>query len=182
MQSGNRADRPELSEALRRAKLTGQPSWSPSSTASPTQCRASPLYRTAARGSSPRTCRRLVNSPSTFSPPFLRQSARLSYAHERGLGAAKARGVKLGNPNGAAPLRRAGKGKQAAVSARRAAVDSRTKELVGEAARLKACGASALRQSAEGLNRERIEAPRGGAWHPSGVKRLLDRAARLGAE
>jgi DNA invertase Pin-like site-specific DNA recombinase len=103
----------------------------------------------------------------------------ISTRTKEALRAAKARGVKLGNPNGAAPLRRAGKGNVAAVKARKATVDSRTLELAGEVKRLQASGAATIRQIAEGLNRERIEAPRGGAWHPSGVKRLLDRVATL---
>jgi hypothetical protein len=41
-----------------------------------------------------------------------------------------------------------------------------------------AAGAQSLREIARGLNERHIEAPRGGSWHPLGVKRVLE---RLGA-
>ena len=83
--------------------------------------------------------------------------------------------MKLGNPNGAAPLRRAGKGNVAAAKAVKAAAQSRALDLAGEVAAIRAAGAESLREIAQGLNERHIETPRGGRWHPSGVKRLLDR-------
>jgi DNA invertase Pin-like site-specific DNA recombinase len=92
--------------------------------------------------------------------------------------AAKARGVKLGNPNGAAPLRRAAKGNVAAVEACKAGAHSRAQELAVEIEAVRAAGSTSLREIAQRLNERHVEAPRGGSWHPSGVKRLLE---RLGA-
>jgi DNA invertase Pin-like site-specific DNA recombinase len=94
------------------------------------------------------------------------------------LKAAKARGVKLGNPNGAAPLRRAGKGNAAAIKACKAGAEGRARELAAEIEAVRAGGAQSLREIAQGLNERHIASPRGGEWHPSGVKRLLQ---RLGA-
>lgn len=94
------------------------------------------------------------------------------------LKAAKARGVKLGNPNGAAPLRRARKGNAAAIEACKAGAEGRARELPAEIEAVRAGGAQSLREIAQGLNERHIEAPRGGSWHPSGVKRVLE---RLGA-
>lgn len=79
------------------------------------------------------------------------------------------------NPNGAAPLRRAAKGNVAAVEACKAGAQSRALELAAEIEAVRAAGAHSLREIAQKLNERHIEAPRGGSWHPSGVKRLLER-------
>jgi DNA invertase Pin-like site-specific DNA recombinase len=91
------------------------------------------------------------------------------------LAAAKARGVRLGNPNGAAALHRAGKGNVAAVAAnqgRAAAWADERAALIEEA---RAAGATSLRGLAEWLNVKGVQAPRGGLWQPTTVKRLLGR-------
>lgn len=182
VESGERSDRPELAEALRRAKLTG---------ATLVVAKLDRLSRSVAFLST------LQDSGARFIAADMPEANELtvhilaavtqaerkavSTRTREALKAAKARGKKLGNPNGVAPLRRAGKGNAAAVAARKAAVDSRTLELAGEVKRLQEGGASSIRQIADGLNRERIEAPRGGAWHPSGVLRLIERAKKLRA-
>ena len=102
----------------------------------------------------------------------------ISLRTKEALAAAKARGVKLGNPNGAAPLRRAAKGNEAAVVACKAGAQSRARELAAEIEAVKAAGAQSLREIAHALNERHIAAPRGGSWHPVGVKRVLH---RLGA-
>lgn len=91
------------------------------------------------------------------------------------LAAAKARGVKLGNPNGARALR----GKQTGNSEAVAAIERKAQE---HAANLRSIvddirgdGTTSVRQITEELNRRGILAPRGGAWHPTAVVRLLDR-------
>ena len=99
----------------------------------------------------------------------------ISTRTKEALRAAKERGVKLGNPNGAAALHRAGKGNRAAVEARKVAAEGRAIELADEVRDVRAAGAVSLREIARGLNERHIEAPRGGEWHPSGVRRLLAR-------
>jgi DNA invertase Pin-like site-specific DNA recombinase len=69
------------------------------------------------------------------------------------LAAARARGVRLGNPNGAAALRRAG----------RAVVEA-----------VRAGGATSLRAVAAELNARGILICRGGRWHVSTDGRILD--------
>ncbi|MAF02558.1 recombinase family protein [Herbaspirillum sp.] len=182
VESGKRADRPELSEALRRAKLTG----ATLVVAKLDRLSRSVAFLSALQDSGARFIAADMPEANELTVHILAAVAQaerkaISTRTREALKAAKARGVKLGNPNGAAPLRRAGKGNAAAVATRKAAVDSRTLELASEVKRLQANGALSIRQIAESLNRERIEAPRGGAWHPSGVKRLLDRVARLEA-
>ena len=180
VESGKRADRPELSEALRRAKLTG----ATLVVAKLDRLSRSVAFLSALQDSGARFIAADMPEANELTVHILAAVAQaerkaISTRTKEALKAAKARGVKLGNPNGAAPLRRAGKGNKAAVAARQEVVDSRTRELAGEVARLKASGAASLRQIADALNQERIEAPRGGVWHASGVKRLLDRVERL---
>ena len=94
------------------------------------------------------------------------------------LQAAKARGQKLGNPNGAAALRRAGKGNAAAVDAAKAAADAHASELKSMLAFLEASGCRSLGALANELNRRGVLAPRGGSWHRSSVANLRNRLAR----
>jgi DNA invertase Pin-like site-specific DNA recombinase len=176
VESGKRNDRPELSEALRRAKLSG---------ATLVVAKLDRLSRSVAFLST------LQDSGAKFIAADMPEANELtvhilaavaqaerkaiSTRTKEALKAAKARGVKLGNPNGAAPLRRAGKGNVAAVEAVKAEAQSRAQELAGEIAAVRAAGAGSLREIAQALNERHIESPRGSRWHPSGVKRLLER-------
>jgi DNA invertase Pin-like site-specific DNA recombinase len=89
------------------------------------------------------------------------------------LWAAKSRGVKLGNPNGAEHL--AGRGNVEAVRAITARADCKAAKLRGQVEAIRAEGHSTLTAIAAELTRRGIVTPRGGAWHPMGVKRLLNR-------
>jgi DNA invertase Pin-like site-specific DNA recombinase len=91
------------------------------------------------------------------------------------LAAAKARGQRLGNPNGAAPLRRAAKGNVAAVGALKAAADSHAANLRPVVEDLKEKGLASLSSIANALNEMQMRTPRGGRWHPSSVRNLLAR-------
>ncbi len=93
------------------------------------------------------------------------------------LEAAKARGQKLGNPNGAAAFRRAGKGNTAALEAVRVNADDYAKQLSPTLTRLQVSGRNSYRQLAEGLNEQGILTPRGGRWHPSSVRNVMARLA-----
>lgn len=86
---------------------------------------------------------------------------------------AKARGVKLGNPNGAASLRRAGKGGsalRATVSANAAAFAA---DLAPVIADIRAQGHRSLRAVAAELTVRGIRTRRGGRWDMGNVKPLL---------
>ena len=91
------------------------------------------------------------------------------------LAAAKARGVKLGNPNGAAAIRRAGKGTGAAVQALKAGADAHAQQLAPVIRHLQAEGHTSLPRLASALNERGIVTPRGGKWHPSSVRNLIAR-------
>jgi DNA invertase Pin-like site-specific DNA recombinase len=91
------------------------------------------------------------------------------------LAAAKARGIRLGNPNGAEAIRRAGKGTSAALDAVRQNAASRASEYAEIIADVCTTHGQSLSGLARELNRRGILAPRGGMWHPSSVRNLLVR-------
>lgn len=93
------------------------------------------------------------------------------------LAAAKARGQTLGNPNGAAALRRAAKGNSAAVAKIEADADAFALRLVQDIERMRAAGLHSLPALARGLNEGNFKTTRGGRWHPSSVRNLLARQA-----
>jgi DNA invertase Pin-like site-specific DNA recombinase len=95
------------------------------------------------------------------------------------LRAAKDRGTKLGNPNGAAALRRAAKGNGAAVSALKDAADRHAADLAPVVTQLRAEGLTSLPALAGALNERGMVTPRGGKWHPSSVRNLLARLSVL---
>ena len=100
---------------------------------------------------------------------------RISERTRAALAAAKVRGTRLGNPNGAAALRRARKGNGAAVKALKAGADERAAKLAAMVAELRGAGVTSLAGIAAALNEARIRTPRGGQWHPSSVRNLLNR-------
>lgn len=91
------------------------------------------------------------------------------------LRAAKARGVRLGNPNGAAALRRAARGNAASILSIRAQADGHARNLQPVIAALADEGITSLGEVAEALNERGMLTPRGGAWHKSSVRNLLAR-------
>lgn len=99
----------------------------------------------------------------------------ISQRTKAALAAAKERGTKLGNPNGAAALKRAAKGNSAAVGAVKAAADRHAADLAPVIADLREAGCRSLRDLASALNERRMRTPRGGKWHPTSVKNLLER-------
>ena len=102
----------------------------------------------------------------------------ISQRTKAALAAAKARGVKLGNPNGAAAIRRAGKGTKAAVKALKAGADAHARQLAPVVRELQAEGHTSLPALARELNERQMRTPRGGKWHPSSVRNLLQRLER----
>jgi DNA invertase Pin-like site-specific DNA recombinase len=93
------------------------------------------------------------------------------------LRAAKARGQALGNPNGAAALRRAGKGNGASCDAQRTAALTRARDLSETLQDVQAAGITKLSEMAAELNRRGIKTARGGQWHASSVRNVLARLA-----
>jgi DNA invertase Pin-like site-specific DNA recombinase len=180
IETGKRHNRPKLTDALRRSKLAG---------ATLVVAKLDRLSRSVAFLSA------LQESGASFVAADMPEANELtvhilaavaqaerkaiSTRTKEALQAAKARGVKLGNPEGAAPLRRAGKGNKAAVAARQATIDARCAELASEIATIRQEGVASLRDIATALNSRHIVAPRGGSWHPPAVSRLLRRLEEL---
>jgi DNA invertase Pin-like site-specific DNA recombinase len=98
----------------------------------------------------------------------------ISKRTKEALAAAKARGVKLGNP---ANLSNRAVGSVNGLRARQQRAAARTADLAPIVADIQAGGAASLREIAAGLNARQVPAARGGAWSAVQVKRLLERTA-----
>ena len=90
------------------------------------------------------------------------------------LAAAKARGIKLGNPNGARALRGKQTGNTEAVAKIREKAAQHATDLKGIIDGIKRSGTTSVRAITK-LNRRGVSAPRGGAWYSTAVARLLNR-------
>ena len=91
------------------------------------------------------------------------------------LAAAKARGVKLGNPNGARALKGKQVGNADAVAQIKANAAQHAADLRGIVDDIRRSGITTVRGIAEELHSRGIRAPRGDTWHPTAVARLLNR-------
>ena len=92
----------------------------------------------------------------------------ISRRTNKALVVAKARGVRLGNPNGAAALMRDGKGAVALRAVVLANADAHAEDIRAE-------GAVSLRAIAAALNARGMMTRRGGQWRVSNVNDLLQR-------
>lgn len=102
----------------------------------------------------------------------------ISRRTKEALAVAKARGIQLGNPNGAEALRRAGRGAVALREAVSANADQFAEGLALVIVDIRAQGHISLRTIAAELNRRGMMTRRGGTWQVSNVKNLI---ARLGS-
>lgn len=174
VESGRKADRPELAKALHLAKVTG---------ATLVIAKLDRLSRNAAfllalRDSGVRFV--AVDMPEANDltvgiMALVAQAEReaISRRTKEALAVAKARGVKLGNPNGAASLRRAGKGGaalRAAVSANAAAFSADLAPVLED---IRAKGHTSLRAIATELTARGIRTRRGGKWGVGNVQALI---------
>ena len=172
VESGGHNDRPELAKAIERVRLTG---------AKLLVAKLDRLSRDAEfilrlqRLGVPFVCADMPEADETmigFLAVMAQRERRLiAERTSAALKAAKARGRKVGNPNGAAAFgSNAGKGSLEARQAKaKAFVD-----LVGNTvSALRAQGMS-LRQVASELNAMGVQARRGGQWSANAVKRVED--------
>ncbi|MAQ83677.1 MAG: resolvase [Maritimibacter sp.] len=180
VESGRKNDRPELEKALNLAKLTG---------ATLVIAKLDRLSRNAAflltlRDSGVRFLAADMPEANDLTVGIMALVAQqereaISRRTKEALAAAKARGVKLGNPNGAAALKRAGKDGQAMRAAVVVNADEFAASLRPVIKGLQARGLTSLRQIAGALNVQGIRTRRDGRWHVSNVRNLMRRIDRI---
>ncbi len=99
----------------------------------------------------------------------------ISRRTKEALAVARSRGVRLGNPNGAAALRRAGKGGAALRAVVWANAAAFAVDLAPVLADIAAAGHTSLRAIAAELTARGIRTRRGGRWQVSNVRQVLGR-------
>ena len=176
VESGGRNDRPELDKAVQLARLTG---------ATLVIAKLDRLSRNAAflltlQASSVRflACDMPEANDLTVGIMALvaqQEREAISRRTKKALMSAKARGVKLGNPNGAAALRRAGQGGASLRQAITTNADAFARSLAPLLETIRKDGHGTLRSVAAELNARGIQTRRGGAWHVSNVRNLVRR-------
>lgn len=176
VESGKHADRPELVKALHRAKVTG---------ATLVVAKLDRLSRNVAflatlQDSGVKFIAADMPEANELTVHIMAAVAQaerkaISRRTKEALAAAKARGQKLGNPNGAASLRRAGKGNQAGVQAITAAASSRAESLRPVIEEMRSNGIGSLNRLADALNEGGFVTARGGRWYATSVRNLLSR-------
>jgi len=173
VESGKRDDRPELAKAIRECRLRG---------AVLVIAKLDRLARNV------RFVAELMDSGVEFVACDFPQANRLTVhilaavaEHERtmiasrtkaALAAAKARGVKLGNPSN---LRNQEAGSVKGNAVKAAKADKRAADLAPVIADIQAGGAGSLRAIAAELNRRGIRTARGGEWSAVQVARIMGR-------
>jgi DNA invertase Pin-like site-specific DNA recombinase len=178
VESGKLNTRPELEQALRLCKITG---------ATLVIAKLDRLSRNAAflltlRDSGVQFVAADMLDANALTVGILALIAQhereaISRRTREALAAAKRRGIKLGNPNGARPLRRARKGNNAALAAIRCKADAHAAQLQPVIEDLRAKGIRTLAGIATAMNAGGMRTPRGATWYPSSVRNLLARVA-----
>ena len=181
IESGKRNDRPELGKAMHQAQITG---------ATLVIAKLDRLSRNAAfllnlrdsgvdfiAADMPEANKLTVGIMALVAE---QEREAISKRTKEALAAAKARGVKLGNPNGSEALRRAKKGNTASLQAQQAKAEGHALKLVPVIEELQDQGITSLGAISAALNERRVLTPRGKTWHKSSVRNLLTRIDGLG--
>jgi DNA invertase Pin-like site-specific DNA recombinase len=176
VESGKTNDRPQLSAALHHAKVTGATLL----IAKLDRLSRSASFTLALRDSGVKfVCCDMPEANDltigVLAVTNQHETQAISTRTKEALKAARARGVRLGNPNGAAALRRARKGNRAAIAKVQADANQRAHDLARVIQDIRSGGAVTLDAIAGELNDREIVTPRGGCWHPSSVANLLRR-------
>ena len=176
VESGKAADRPELARALHLAKVTG---------ATLLIAKLDRLSRNAAflltlRDSGVRFVAADMPEANDLTVGIMalvaeQEREAISRRTREALAASKVRGVKLGNPEGAAALRRAGRGGAPLREAIARNADRHAEDLRAVVEDIRQEGHGSLRAIAAELNARGILTRRGGRWHLSTVRNLLRR-------
>ena len=180
VESGKRGDRPELERAMREAHLTG---------ATLLIAKLDRLSRDAAfllklQKDGVRFIAADMPEATDFTVGIMALVAQqereaISKRTTEALQAARARGTKLGNPNGAAALQRAGKGNSASLAAVQDRAEAFAHRLHPVLTELEAAGINTLPQIANALNARGVLSPRGSKWYPASVRALKARLSGL---
>lgn len=176
VESGKRNDRPQLATALKRARVTG----SRLVIAKLDRLSRNVAFLASLQESGAKFTAADMPEADEFTVHILaavaqRERKLISERTRAALAAAKMRGVRLGNPNGAEPIRRAGKGTAAALEAVRRNAAERATEYADIIADVRGGGSTSLPAIAKEMNDRGILTARGGKWHPSSVRNLLAR-------
>jgi DNA invertase Pin-like site-specific DNA recombinase len=180
-ESGKRSDRPKLAAALGHAKATGA---TVVFAKLDRLTRNVDLLRTLVASGVDLVFCDLPHVPAGAMGRFLLtqmasvaelEAGLISERTKAALAAAKARGVKLGNPNGARALRGKQVGNKEAVAVVKQKAQEHASNLRTIVEDIRAQGITSIRKIAEELNRRAILTPRGGEWQPTTVVRLLAR-------
>jgi DNA invertase Pin-like site-specific DNA recombinase len=176
IESGKRNDRPELIKAIERCKITG---------ATLVVAKLDRLSRNVAflatlQDSSVRFIAVDMPEANELTVHIMAAVAQaerkaISSRTKEALAAAKARGTKLGNPNGAAAFVRAGRGHALGTAAIQEKAKIHAERLRPIIEQMRAKGHTSLCSLAKALNREGVLTPRGVQWYPSSVRNLLAR-------
>ena len=174
IESGKRADRPELAKALEHARLTDGILL----IAKLDRLSRDAHFLLGLQKAGVRFTAADMPHADNFTVGIMalvaqKERESISERTKAALAAAKARGVKLGNPKGAALI--AGRFQKEAITAVKAGADERAKGLAATIAGIRAAGVTSANAIAAELNRRQIATPRGGKWSRS----ILDLWARL---
>lgn len=176
VESGKRDDRPELAKALHRAKVTG----ATLVVAKLDRLSRNVAFLAALQESGVRFVAADMPEANELTVHIMAAVAQaerkaISKRTTEALQAAKARGQRLGNPNGAAALLRAGKGNAKAIETVKSDAAKRAEGLRPIVDDMRARGIASLAGIAAGLNEGGFVTPRGGKWHASSVRNLVAR-------
>jgi DNA invertase Pin-like site-specific DNA recombinase len=177
IESGRRADRPKLREAIEHAQLAG----ARLVIAKLDRLSRNLHFLSGLRNAGVDFVAADMPDANTLTVHILaavaeHEAEMISQRTKAALAAAKARGQKLGNPNGASHLR--GKGNREAVAAITGKADATAERLRATLERLEAGGATSALGIARELNARGILSPRGGKWSATAVQRLRARLER----
>lgn len=180
VESGKNNDRPELAKALHLAKVTG----STLVIAKLDRLSRNASFLLALRDSGVKFIAADMPDANELTVGIMSLVAQqereaISKRTKDALQAAKARGVKLGNPNGANALKRAGKGNKSGLKAIKSNADQHAINLKPVIESLKQEGITSLKDISNSLNNKGIMTQRKGIWHKTTVKNLIDRIEKL---
>ncbi|MEM6635543.1 MAG: recombinase family protein [Pseudomonadota bacterium] len=180
IESGGRNDRPELAKALKHARVTG----SRLVIARLNRLSRNAAFLLALKDSGVDFVAADMPNANTMTIGVMALVAQeereaISRNTKAALAAAKARGQKLGNPNGARALRLANKGNVASRVAMTERANARAADLSDVLDHIASKGHATLAAQAKELNRRGIKTANGGRWHPATVSNLRKRIETL---